>query len=1370
MKTIFTHGIMALLALSSLNSLAVPTISYTPVACTKTPPVSISATITDVLGIDSTAGTKPRLYYKKQSENNSYASANDNSANGWKYVEATNNCSPFHFNFDFSKLTSAIIPSDTIQYFIIAQSLDAVPVVSYSDATLSNTPSSVDLQPASFPASSISNSFRTINALTGNITIDTSLALSDSNFHSLTKAGGLFDAINNGALAGNVTVRINNSNYTENGAIALNQWTEYSGCAVKNTPSYTLTIRPDTSNIVIAGKSAEAIIKLNGADRVIIDGRISNSSVTRDLSIINDSSVANSAAIFLSSIDTNAGCAKDTLQFLNIRCGAAQNVSSAATFGIYANGSSIADYSIANGAGNNYNHIEGNYIIRAKYGIALLGLDSMLNTGNSIIHNIVGPTIEGIDAIGTAGIIAANQNGLNIAYNEVRFVGGDSVNIASAGDRAGIFIGTIQANLWNNTFAGDSSATFISNSKISANQIHNIVEERGSSAIGIAYINKAGGTTANEISNNMITAIRANGRGASGDAGSAIGLIGGSDDIVAFNSIYLKGDIDPSGAATAGNPTDGLRINSTSTSTPAITNLTCKNNCIAVAVSSSNSSLVHHAISVKDNSNIYPVSGLSYNNLFIDQLDPTSAIGGVGSGASFTDHATLLSWRGVYGPIQNENNISTNPDFKSETDLHIAASSANINAGSGGTGISEDIDGDPRDLNDNPSIGADEYGKGYVWYGRNSDDLTNESNWKSYTAPPAGGSDTINIIIETKNVDPVLSDSFIALNILVKPNSIINLNDFSLRVYSNVTLEGNARINSGNNICSNDFNDPSQGGTVRFVGPETGSLKMDSASIICNLGTEKDTLELKSNVNIANDILAYGASQYIHLHDKVLNVQGDAFLYGVLLNDSCANLECALLNMNGTYLQLLDIKNGNTYPGQLLNLQIDNQASDFDSKVFLAGNLSILNKIKFSKGKLVSDGSSALSGFRYKTLTIINSDTDAISRVNGSANDAFFQGKLKRKISGIVAPYLFPVGIVDATAKHGTTDIGYYTPTIIEKQDATGDGLYLTATFYDEDPDPANIGLTGEIPGDFSSSVEDTSIGTGKWIDVKGDYIWHVEYEAANLAYNIQLSAPFMNAGNQDELSSIPDELVMVKRSTWNSGNWVALGSHAPAVTHSLTPDFSKANSARRTGLNSFSGFGAGGNSAGGQALPVKLVSLKAKPVNNDFIQLTWVTATEINNSGFEIERSENGKEYTTIGWKDGKGNSAEMNTYTFDDKEAQKNVTYYYRLRQTDFDGTASITQIVSASIKSEVVFQWAQFVPNPAERATSLVVNTLAPASAIVTVVSQSGHLVMEKKVELYGGVNSVPMSLDKLSSGIYLANISTPSETIQRKLVIK
>ncbi len=1370
MKTIITHGILALLALYSLNSLAAPTISYIPVACTKTAPISISADIIDVQEIDTLSGTKPRLYFKKQSENNAYASSNNSSANGWKYVEASNSVSPFLFNFDFAKLTSPISVTDTIQYFIIAQTIDAIPAVSFNEATLSNSPASVDLQSASFPATDVRYFFRTIGTISGNITIDPTIALSDSNFHSLTKAGGLFDAINNGGLTGDINVRIRHSSSTENGAIALNQWTEYGGCAVKSVPSYTLTIRPDSANIVLAGKSDEAIIRLYGADRVVIDGRISNSSSTRNLTISNDSSIANSAAIFLKSMDTSAGSSHNSIQFVNIRCGAAQNVSDAATFGIYSNGGAIADYNTPSGAGNDYTHIEGNYIIRAKYGIALLGLDTVLSLGNSIVNNLVGPTVEGIDAIGTAGIVAANQDGIDISYNEVRFVGGDSVNIASAGDRAGIFIGTIQANLWDNKFEGGSSTTLIKNSFIKANRIHNIVEERGASAVGIAYLNKGdGGTTANQIANNMIAIVRSNGRGASGDATAAIGLVGGVDDNVSFNSINLVGDIDPAGAQAAGNPTDGLRINSTATTNPSISNLVCKNNSIAVTINSDNSSLVHHAISVKDNSSIYPISGLSYNNLYVDTMDANSAIGGVGSGSSFTDHTSLLSWRGVYGPIQNEHNICINPDYKAPADLHIAETSANINAGAGGTGIGDDIDGDPRDLNDNPAIGADEYGIGYVWYGRYSNDLANASNWKTYAAPPVLGSDTINVIIETKNIHPLLSDSFEVRNVVVKTNSILNLNDFSIRANKNVTLEGNGKILGGNNSCSNNFRDKSEGGTVRFVGAGIGYLKMDSGSV-CNLGTEKDTIELKSNVTIANDILVFGSARYLNLGSNILNVQGDAFLYGVLLNDSCPALECGLLSMNGTYQQLLDVKNGNAYPGLLHNLKIDNQASDYDSKVHLAGNLSVLNKMNLSKGKLLSDRSNAISGFRYKTLTIVNSDTDAVTRVNGSSNDAFFQGKMKRKVSGVVAGYLFPVGIVDSAGKHGSADIGYYTPAIVEKQDATGDGLYLTSTFYDEDPDPANIGLTGEEAGDFSSSLEDTTIGAGKWVDVKGDYIWHVEYEASNLPYNIQMSAPFMNAGNQDELSSIPDELVMLKRSTWNSGDWEILGSHASANTHSLTPDFAKSNSVRRNGLNSFSGFGAGGNSAGGQALPVKLISLTAKSVNNEFIQVSWVTSVEINNSGFEIERSENGKDYTTIGWKDGKGNSTEKNTYTFDDKQVQKNVTYYYRLRQTDFDGAASITHTVSASIKSEVVFQWAQFVPNPAERATSLVVNTLTPTTAVVTVFTQNGLQVIDKKIELYGGVNSVPMSLDKLSAGVYIANISTPSETIQRKLVIR
>ncbi len=104
-------------AAPSITYSAIPATSY----CIASPPV-LSATITSGAGINTTVGTKPRLYFKKSTETDVFGGGNTSATNGWKYVEASNSSSPFTFQPNYSLLTggSAAV-GDVIQYFVVAQ-------------------------------------------------------------------------------------------------------------------------------------------------------------------------------------------------------------------------------------------------------------------------------------------------------------------------------------------------------------------------------------------------------------------------------------------------------------------------------------------------------------------------------------------------------------------------------------------------------------------------------------------------------------------------------------------------------------------------------------------------------------------------------------------------------------------------------------------------------------------------------------------------------------------------------------------------------------------------------------------------------------------------------------------------------------------------------------------------------------------------------------------------------------------------------------------------------------------------------------------------------------------------------------------------
>ncbi|MBK9047972.1 MAG: hypothetical protein IPL74_15250 [Bacteroidetes bacterium] len=97
--------------------------------------------------------------------------------------------------------------------------------------------------------------------------------------------------------------------------------------------------------------------------------------------------------------------------------------------------------------------------------------------------------------------------------------------------------------------------------------------------------------------------------------------------------------------------------------------------------------------------------------------------------------------------------------------------------------------------------------------------------------------------------------------------------------------------------------------------------------------------------------------------------------------------------------------------------------------------------------------------------------------------------------------------------------------------------------------------------------------------------------------------------------------------------------------------------------------------------LPIELLSFNAKPVDNKDVRCDWVTASEIDNDYFTIERSKNGIDFETAGITDGAGNSNYQLSYAFTDTEPYRGLSYY-RLKQTDFDGRSSYSEIVAVML----------------------------------------------------------------------------------------
>ena len=186
-------------------------------------------------------------------------------------------------------------------------------------------------------------------------------------------------------------------------------------------------------------------------------------------------------------------------------------------------------------------------------------------------------------------------------------------------------------------------------------------------------------------------------------------------------------------------------------------------------------------------------------------------------------------------------------------------------------------------------------------------------------------------------------------------------------------------------------------------------------------------------------------------------------------------------------------------------------------------------------------------------------------------------------------------------------------------------------------------------------------------------------------------------------------------------------------------------------------------------ALPVTLISLEAYPVDNTYIQVQWVTALEINNQGFTVQRSTDAINFTNIGWVPGHGNSTEQNTYDYNDYNVSPNIIYYYRLIQVDNNGHQTPTDIVQATLTGGNIFEIGPLFPNPAGDHSSLNITTSQAQGVNVKLFDIIGQQITSKDYSLSSGVNAINFNTQPLAGGTYTVIIEADDNLYSRKLIV-
>jgi hypothetical protein len=185
--------------------------------------------------------------------------------------------------------------------------------------------------------------------------------------------------------------------------------------------------------------------------------------------------------------------------------------------------------------------------------------------------------------------------------------------------------------------------------------------------------------------------------------------------------------------------------------------------------------------------------------------------------------------------------------------------------------------------------------------------------------------------------------------------------------------------------------------------------------------------------------------------------------------------------------------------------------------------------------------------------------------------------------------------------------------------------------------------------------------------------------------------------------------------------------------------------------------------------VPVELLYFESEPINNKVV-LTWSTASEMNNRGFELEKSKSErKTWLSIGFIEGNGTTTEEHAYSFIDFINEPG-NYFYRLKQIDYNGNFEYSKVIEVTVQEPREFLLLQNYPNPFNNST--IISYQIPTDKFVTLIvydvlgNQVTTLVNENKK---AGYHSISFNASDLSSGVYIYQLIAEKYISSKKMIL-
>ena len=450
---------------------------------------------------------------------------------------------------------------------------------------------------------------------------------------------------------------------------------------------------------------------------------------------------------------------------------------------------------------------------------------------------------------------------------------------------------------------------------------------------------------------------------------------------------------------------------------------------------------------------------------------------------------------------------------------------------------------------------------------------------------------------------------------------------------------------------------------------------------------------------------------------------------------------------NGTLYIKGDFTNNGTYTrdnGNVIFWDLDDQLINGSSstifynaelnkspgKVTMSSNLEVANNLNLINGRL------DLNTF---TLTISNSATSAISYTNGYVKSELVDNssKLQWNIGSTTGAHVIPFGTISDIVIPLTLDLTVGT---IGNVTASTYPTAANNTPYPTTPELV-IQMRDSLFNDNSANVVDR--------------FWQINKTGGSGT----VTATFTYAPGEEPANGETNLVAQLYNQTYNG--WVTPFSSQSANTTN--------NTVTAPGVSNFGPFALSKSSS---PLPIQLLKFKAKVNDQKHVDVDWITASEINNEFFTIQRSKDLVNIEDLKIVDGANTSSQTHYYHYTDEHPLANDCYY-RIKQTDYDGKFIYSSWSFVSINTEIgpsELTIEKVYPNPFIDVFTIDYSIAKKGDVTLQLINETGQLIFSEKINASESKNTYTYSNYKnISKGIYYFIIRY-NETIKTIKVVK